>query len=411
MNNIGPYQIVEILHRGPQPLYRARSKDGKDVALKAVAVDGLSDEARERFTREAATCRALDHPNIVKVFDAGEADGHLYQAMEMLEGADLGKVMAEGRHFTWDGKLSMMEQVAEGLEYAHQKSLVHRDIKPANLFLENSGRVKVLDFGMVRVAESELTKVGASVGTLNYMAPEQIRGERCTAASDVFSAGIVFYQLASGRHPFSARDRGLAQVVSAIVFETPPKLSEICPDAPEGLEFILNRALDKDPARRIPNAGELRHALGLCRTTLGLGPPALPDADAEKTRVMKSPEPAAVDGEKTRVMQRTPVVDEEKTRAMQRPAVATAPPPPAPAPQAAPPVRAPVVKSGAAKLRYCPSCTTPNPADATVCQKCQTPLAAGSPARTPQQQQWALYLFIAVAVILAIVLVAVLLTK
>src|SRR5215471_18219619 len=233
MDKIGPYQILESVHRGPQPLYRAKSKDGKEVALKAVAVANLSEEARERFKREAETCRALDHPNVVRMFDAGEADGYLYQAMEMLEGADLGKVMGENRPFTWEAKLSIMEQVAEGLEYAHARKLVHRDIKPANLFLENSGRVKVLDFGMVRVAESELTKVNSSLGTLNYMAPEQIRGERCTAAADVFSAGIVFYQLASGRHPFSTRERSLPQVVSAIVFEAPPKLSDLCPGAPE----------------------------------------------------------------------------------------------------------------------------------------------------------------------------------
>ena len=315
MDKIGPYQIVESVHRGPQPLYRARTKDGKEFALKAVAVENLSDEARERFKREAETCRTLDHPNIVKVFDAGEADGYLYQAMEMLVGADLGKVLSENRGFTWEAKLSIMEQVAEGLEYAHVRRLVHRDIKPANLFLEDSGRVKVLDFGMVRVAESQLTKANASLGTLNYMAPEQIRGERCTAAADVFSAGIVFYQLASGRHPFSTRDRSLVQVVSAIVFETPPKLTELCPNAPEGLEFILNRALEKDPARRIPNAGDLKHALGLCRMTLGMAPPAAsaPTDDGGKTRVMpamspSSPGPAAPsapeDPEKTKVMKR-----------------------------------------------------------------------------------------------------------
>src|SRR5215471_4759479 len=378
MDKIGPYQIVETVHSGPQPLYRARGKDGSTVALKAVAIAGLGDEARERFTREAETCRALDHPNIVKVFDAGEADGHLYQAMEMLEGADLGKVMSEGRHFTWEGKLSVMEQVAEGLEYAHHKNLVHRDIKPANLFLENSGRVKVLDFGMVRVAESELTKVGSSLGTLNYMAPEQIRGDRCTPATDVFSAGIVFYQLASGRHPFSTRDRSLAQVVSAIVFETPPKLSELCPDAPEGLEFILNRALEKDPARRIHNAGELKQALGLCRMTMGIAPPpdaavsratdpAGPGQEGQKTKVMRRPGAAAPssttsEGEpdKTKVMVRpgagapppqappaaSGAPDDEKTRLMARPG--TAPPvamPPAPAtpPKPAPPKPAPPV--------------------------------------------------------------------
>ena len=165
-----------------------------------------------------------------------------------------------------------MEQVSSGLQYAHEHHLVHRDIKPANLFLETSGRVRVLDFGMVRVADSELTKVGSSLGTLNYMSPEQIRGERCTPATDVFSAAIVFYQLATGRHPFSARDRSLGRVVSAIVFETPPKLSELAPDAPEGLEFILDRALEKDPATRLQNAGDLKQAITLCRTALHLTP-------------------------------------------------------------------------------------------------------------------------------------------
>src|SRR4051794_9414441 len=249
MEKIGPFQLLETIHRGSQPLFRARAKDGKEVAVKAIPVANLTPEMRERFTREAETCRTLDHPNLIRVFETGEADGMLYQAMELLEGADLGKVMSEGRQFDWEGKLSIMEQVSAGLQYAHEHHLIHRDVKPANLFLENSGRVKVLDFGTVRVAESELTKVGSSLGTLNYMSPEQIRGERVTTATDVFSAGIVFYQLASGRHPFSTRERGLAQVVSAIVFENPPKLSEICPDVPEGLEFILNRALEKDPAR------------------------------------------------------------------------------------------------------------------------------------------------------------------
>src|SRR4051795_11814610 len=271
MDKIGPYQILESLHRGPQPLYKARAADGRVVALKAAPVAGLNDETRERFSREAETCRSLSHPHLVQVFDAGEADGMMYQAMELLEGADLGKVMGEGRAFTWDQKLAVMEQLGDGLQYAHEHKLVHRDIKPANLFLENSGRAVVLDFGMVRVAESELTKAGAAVGTVNYMAPEQIRGERCSAASDVFSAGIVFFQLATGRHPFSSRDRSLAQIVSAIVFEAAPKLSEICPDAPEGLEFLLNRALEKDPVKRPQNARELKQSIAVCRLALATG--------------------------------------------------------------------------------------------------------------------------------------------
>ena len=404
MDKIGPFQILETLHRGPQPLFRARGKDGQEVAVKAIPVANLTPEMRERFTREAETCRTLDHPNLIRVFETGEADGILYQAMELLDGADLGKVMAEGRHFDWEAKLSIMEQVSAGLQYAHDHNLVHRDIKPANLFLENSGRVKVLDFGMVRIAESELTKVGSSLGTLNYMSPEQIRGERVTPATDVFSAGIVFYQLAAGRHPFSSRDRGLAQVVSAIVFENPPKLSGICPDAPEGLELILNRALEKDPARRLQNAGDLRHAIALCRVTLGMGIPATPATPPAPAAAPPTPAtPGSQDDGKTRVMRRpTPAP------------VAAAPPPAAPSapkPLVAPPPR-PAAPPLAQKYSYCPSCTFANPPGSAACQRCQTPLAAPAPvAPVPKPSPWPLYVAIAAAALLAITLIVVLFVK
>jgi serine/threonine-protein kinase len=436
MDKIGPYQIVEVIHRGPQPLFRARGKDGHEVAIKAVPVAELTPETRERFTREAETCRRLEHPNLIRVFEMGEADGMLFQAMEMLEGADLGKAMAEGRQFTWDGRLAIMEQVSSGLQYAHEHHLVHRDIKPANLFLETSGRVRVLDFGMVRVADSELTKVGSSLGTLNYMSPEQIRGERCTPATDVFSAAIVFYQLATGRHPFSARDRSLGRVVSAIVFETPPKLSELAPDAPEGLEFILDRALEKDPSTRLQNAGDLKQAITLCRTALHLTPQGprstVPEADEhDKTRVFhRTPPPAAApvdegktrvmpqapsapttprDEDKTRVMRATPPapVDDGKTKVLQRPSASPVAPPPTP--PKLPPAAARPVAPPAQHLRYCPSCTFANPPHATECERCQTPFSAVAlPAKSGS---WPLYLAVAVAAILAIALIVVLILK
>ncbi len=419
MDKIGPYQILETLHRGPQPLYKVRNKEGQVLALKATPVAGLTPESRERFTREAETCRTLEHANLVRVFEMGEADGMLYQAMELLDGADLGKVMAEGRAFTWDQKLAIMEQVCDGLEYAHANRLVHRDIKPANLFLENSGRVRVLDFGMVRVAESELTKVGSSLGTLNYMAPEQIRGQRCTPATDVFSAGIVFFQFASGRHPFSSKERSLPQVVSAIVFEAPPKLTALAPDAPEGLEFLLNRALEKDPERRLQNAGELKGAIVLCRMTMAMGAPPPPaPADLDKTKVLPAlaRQPAAVpqaatappaveDADKTRVMKRA-------TLTVATPAVAPPPKPvtPPPAPRSHPALKTAAVP----QLRYCPACTSANAADADTCFKCRTPLSGGGPpaaAAPPRSNNWQLYVAVGVAVLLAIALVVVLLTK
>ena len=403
MDKIGPYQILEVLHRGPQPLYRAKAADGRIVALKAAPSAAASAESRERFSREGETCRSLDHPHLVRVLDAGEADGMMYQAMEMLDGADFGKVMAEGREFSWDQKLAIMEQVCEGLQYAHEHNLVHRDIKPANLFLENSGRAVVLDFGMVRVAESELTKVGSAVGTINYMAPEQIHGERCSPASDVFSAGIVFFQFASGRHPFSSKDKSLPQVVSAIVFEPAPKLSAICPDAPEGLEFLLNRALEKDAARRFRNAGELKQAIAVCRIAMAQGASAPSPPVSDKTKVFEAPKLAAA-----------APVDFEKTQVFQRPAAAapmpppkrTAPPPPAPpAPEPVQPKPAPGLR-----FRYCPSCTTANPPDAVACSRCGTRLAEGGAAAV-KSTNWGMYIAIGVAALLAIVLIVVLMAK
>jgi serine/threonine-protein kinase len=408
MDKIGAYQILETLRAGPQPLYKAKAVDGRVVALKAVPVASLSAESRERFMREAETCRALQHPNLVPVYDAGEADGMLFQAMELLEGADLGKVIAQGRQFTWDEKISIMEQVCEGLQYAHERHLVHRDVKPANLFLENSGHVRVLDFGMVRLADSELTRAGSSLGTANYMAPEQLRGERCTSASDVFSAGIVFYQLSTGRHPFSRKDRSLGQVISAIVFETPDPLNKLSPDAPDGLDFILNKALEKDPAKRIQNGGDLKQALALCRITMKLGKQA-------KLEGQKADEPE----------EPVPAIDENKTRLMERPtgpkpvtkADAGNPTPPDPDIKAANTVPEPRPKPSRlpptpAPLRYCPACTTPNPPGASICRNCGAPLsgAESAPPIEPPTP-WLLYIALAVAAALAIALILVLFKK
>jgi eukaryotic-like serine/threonine-protein kinase len=414
MDKIGSFEILETLHLGAQPLYRAKAADGRIVAVKTTPVTGLTPEMRERFLREAETCRTLDHPNLVRVFESGEASGVLYQAMELLEGADLGKVFAEGRKFTWEEKLSIMEQVCDGLQYAHEHKLVHRDIKPANLFLENSGRVRVVDFGMVRVAESELTKVGSSVGTLNYMAPEQIRGERVTPATDVFSAGIVFFQLASGQHPFSRKDRSLVQVVSAIVFENPPSLSALCPDAPEGLEFIINKALEKDPSKRIQNAGDLKQAMSLCRITMNLAPAPPADVGSE-TRMMPSSHvaPQAPPAPE-------PPVDQQKTQVLRRPSPVgpVAPPPPSPLPKPAPPEPRPAPRpsppapSDAPKLKYCPSCTVANPPGATVCRGCGNPLGGPeAPNRSEAPIQWGMYLAIGVAILLGFALIVVLIVK
>ena len=426
MPKIGPYEILDVLSSGTRPLYKVSAADGRVLALKAVAVAHLSPEMRERFIREGEICRTLDHPNLVRVYEAGEADGSLYQVMELLEGSDLRAVLSSTRQFTWPEKLSIMEQVCEGLEYAHARNLVHRDIKPANLFLENSGRVRVLDFGMVRVAESELTRVGSTVGTLNYMSPEQIRGERCTAASDVFSAGIVFFQLASGRHPFSARGRSIAEVVSAIVFESPPKLGDICPDAPEGLEFLLNKALEKDADQRTQNGGLLKQAVSLCRVTLEVGSasgPASSASEAPHATAVQTP-----DGEKTRLSPKfsSPPVseDRDKTQIIHRGTFAVPPVvnrPPVPPPSAVPPPKpvpapTPVSPATAApasqpRYRYCPSCTFANSLSAPVCAGCGLPLPMSSANAPGEKTRSWNHVAIGIAVLLAIALVVVLIVK
>jgi len=419
-NKIGPYQILDVLRSGNRPLYKVKAADGRVLALKAVSAAGLSPEMRERFNREAEICRTLDHPNLVRVHDAGEADGTLYQALDLLEGSDLSTVLTSNRQFTWPEKLSIMEQVCEGLEYAHAHKLVHRDIKPANLFLEDSGRVRVLDFGMARVESSVLTRVGSALGTVNYMSPEQIRGERCTPASDVFAAGIVFFQLATGRHPFSSRDRSIAQVVSAIVFEPPPKLSQLCPDAPEGLEFLLNKALEKDPVHRPQSGSSLKQAVRLCITLSMAGSPAPPPAAEEV-----SPPPASADpppeSDKTLLAPtaRNPALapEDRATKIMRRgdfaPSLPAKRDAPTPATPAAPVVPAQPPDPGAKpRHRYCPSCTYANSVSATVCAGCGYLLvnapAAGS---AEKPRPWGLYTAIGIALLLAIALVVVLIVK
>jgi serine/threonine protein kinase len=366
MQKVGPYQVLETIYNGPRPLYKVKAPDGRVLALKTAPLESLSAEMRERFNREAQACSHLDHPNLIRVYDWGEGDAMLYQAMDLLEGGDLAKLFSSTRLLNWDEKLSMMEQFCDGLQYAHDRGLVHRDIKPANIFLENSGRLRILDFGMARVDASTLTQEGAALGTINYMAPEQVRGEKCTRQSDIFSAGIVFYQLATGRHPFSDRHSNIGMVLNAILFQPMPPLSAAAPDAPEGLEFVLSKALEKDTFRRLQSAADLKQALALCRITMKMQPSpqqtqqpkALP-ADDETTVAIRTPpssaSPAATRGPSPVVPH--PVAPVTVTRQPTAPST----------------VQAPITGSSVEAL-LCPSCGYANPIGSAFCQQCGQPL-------------------------------------
>lgn len=407
IQKVGSYQILGTLRAGTRPLYKAQAAGQKIVALKTIPANGVTPEERERFQREAQICAGLDHPNLLKVHDSGEADGILYQAMDLLEGSDLAQIFGEGRRLSWEEKLSIMEQVCAGLDYAHERKLVHRDIKPANIFLETSGNVRVLDFGMVRTSASNLTRAGSTLGTANYMSPEQIRGETCTTAADVFSSGIVFYQLASGQHPFSRKGSGLAQIVSAILFEAPAPLSKVAAGAPEGLEFVVNKALEKDPGKRWKDGGDFGKALALCRLTLRMQPRSETPAGVESPAKVSKPElKKTVLIERVKVMVPTPPPERPKS------AEPPAPPAPLPAPPVVTPPRTPVKGDPAAAPIYCAACTAANPPGTLVCSECGTPLAAVAPPMPPPARiPWPAIVVISVLVLLLVVALVLLLRR
>lgn len=368
MAKIGSYEILETLQGGSKPLYKAKAADGAIVALKVMPATGVAEEEKQRFQREGEVARELDHPNLLMVKEVGEADGVLYQSMDLLEGMDLRKTLATGKAIPWERKLEIMDQVCDGLSFAHEKGLVHRDIKPANIFVENSGRVRVFDFGMARVQASNLTRAGAAVGTLNYMAPEQLRGETCSPASDVFAAAVVFYELCSGRQPFSFGESNLAKVLSNIMFLAPPPINTVAPDAPEGLNMALTRALEKEPAKRLQTARELKSALAICKLTLGM--------ETSEAAVGAMPSAGPVDEleyQKTKVIRRT-VVGPSLTQAK---AVAKEPEPVPVMPRA-------VEIAPKQDLIYCSSCTHPNTPGSLMCARCGLPLTAVPIAEAPR---------------------------
>src|SRR5207247_856490 len=211
----------------------------------------------------ARAARALNNPNVVTVFDFGSEQGRFYLAMELLDGADLKELIASrSLNDLWD-KLDVMEQIAEGLAYAHQQGVVHRDLKPANIRVLPNGRVKIMDFGLARLGASEMTATGTVMGTPNYMSPEQVRGEKADARSDIFSLGAVFYELLTAHKAFDA-DSIHAVLFQVLEHDLEP-VRHWAEDVPEILVEVVHRALEKDAARRFQDAGQMRDALRIAR--------------------------------------------------------------------------------------------------------------------------------------------------
>ncbi len=269
---LGPYEVVELLGAGGMgEVYRARDRRlGRDVAVKVLPSEFARDAVRlRRFEQEARAVAALNHPHILTVYDIGAQDGTPYVVTELLEGETLREVL-DRRSPTQRQVLAFAVQAAQGLAAAHQKGIVHRDLKPENLFLTTDGRVKILDFGLARVTstvsaastdttQEDLTRPGMVLGTVAYMSPEQVKALPVDSRSDLFSLGVVLYELLSRKHPF--RRETATATLAAILHDTPPAPSSMDAGIPPALDRVVKRCLEKNPEERILTAHELALAL------------------------------------------------------------------------------------------------------------------------------------------------------
>jgi len=260
---IGKYAVTGRIGRGGMGMvYRAYDEVlEREVAVKTLTLEGsLDDESRRRFAIEAKAAARLQHPNIITVYELGEDRGLPFIAMELLPGTDLDALMRSGEPLVLQEKLDLVIQVCRGLAYAHDHKIVHRDIKPSNVRVLEDGTVKIMDFGIAKLGGTGVTKTGMMVGTVHYMSPEQIRGQTLDGRSDLFSVGVILYELLAGRRPFAGE--GVTEVLYKIIHDEPPALEpgELGAGA-AGLPATLHRILAKDREERPASAAVLAEEL------------------------------------------------------------------------------------------------------------------------------------------------------
>lgn len=258
LQKLGKYEIVTEIGRGAMGVvYKAFDPIlEREVALKTMmtSMSSLDVESKARFYREARSAARLTHRNIVTIFDMGEDQGIPFIAMEYLDGVDLHRKMKKEGPLPLREALEISSQVLRGLHYAHQYQIVHRDIKPANIYILRNGTAKILDFGIAKLASSEMTRTGMVLGTVDYMSPEQIRADKgVDGRSDLFSVGVILYELIAGQKPFPGET--ITQIMFKIVHDPPQPISGER-EVPEKLIEISARSLDKEPSRRFQNGEE-----------------------------------------------------------------------------------------------------------------------------------------------------------
>jgi serine/threonine-protein kinase len=290
---LGKYEISGILGKGAMgTVYDAHDPViDRRVAIKTLALPDASDtEAQEelaRFKREAQAAGRLTHPNIVGVFDYGETDRLAYIVMEFVDGPSLKSLLDKEERFPPAETVRIMEALLAGLQFSHERGVVHRDIKPANVMLTRDGQVKIADFGIARIESSSMTQAGTIMGTPAYMSPEQFMGQTVDARTDIYSSGVLLYQMLTGERPFEG---SMTAIMHKVLNVAPPRPSELSVTAPEPLDQVVARAMAKRPEQRYATASEFAQALRAAFEGRAI---AQEVADAEATMV-SAPQPPPI---------------------------------------------------------------------------------------------------------------------
>lgn len=267
MEKLGKYKIIEELGKGAMGIvYKARDPDiDRDVAIKTIRFDTITeglekDELMKRFMKEAQAAGRLSHPNIITIYDVARENDLTYIVMQLVEGHSLKELIDSGKQYSPYEIIDIITKICDALDYAHQRGIVHRDMKPGNILIEKSGKPFIVDFGVARVETSTMTQTGQTLGTPSYMSPEQVMGQKIDGRSDIFSVGVILYELLTGQRPFSA-EGGITTLIFRIVNEPPIPLSKVKKNVSIKFEPIIEKALAKSPDERYQNCRELTTAL------------------------------------------------------------------------------------------------------------------------------------------------------